>query len=99
MLEVGDLARRNLANAGSVFFLVRWAPAKKSRVLNFREKFLKLFPSDLERTSKDTTLNPKKYSSYEQEIPSWRSLIHHHIRAYQSGLSDPRKGADEHVLR
>ena len=31
--------------------------------------------------------NRKNQSTYEQEIPSWRSLIHHRIRAQQSGLS------------
>ena len=49
-LEVGDLARRRLANAGSVFSLLLWTSAKKSRVLNFPKKCLKLFRSDLERT-------------------------------------------------
>src|SRR5712671_6200332 len=57
----------------------------------FFRKTLKLFRPDLERKSKDTTLKPKKYSAYEQEIFSWRDLIHRRIRALQSDLS----GADQ----
>jgi hypothetical protein len=47
---------------------------------HFFENFLKLFLPDLERTGKDRTPY-QKYSTYEQQIPSRRSFIHHHIRA------------------
>src|SRR3982750_922519 len=47
--------------------------------VNFSEKFLKLSVSDLERTGKDTTPSRQNQSPYEQQIPSWRSLIHHCI--------------------
>ena len=60
-------------------------------------KTLKLFRSDLERTSKDTTLS-KNQSTYEHESPSWRGLIHHRIRAQQSGLSGAGQ-SPEYLLR
>ena len=98
-LNAKDLPRRSLGNVSGLSLHSSMGSCEKIARFQFSEKILKLFRSDLERTSKDTTLNPKTNQLIDNKFLPWRSFIHHRIRAQQSGLSDPRKGADQHVLR
>src|SRR5215467_7594692 len=68
-----------LQNAGSQFF----------------RKTLKLFRSDLERTSKDTTRNSKNGQLMNNKFPHGAVFIRHRIRVQQSGFC----GAGQAVAR
>jgi hypothetical protein len=70
-------------------FLGALIPSKTPAV-NFPKNF-ETFPIGSGENKQRHNSKPKKHSAYEQEIPSWRSLIHHRIHRRQQLSADSNR--------